>query len=115
MSSPRYKKFIEKGWDRIKDLGPNVLGPVHPVINEVITELRRITGLDEVSFHMSGTEAVMAAVRLVRFNKQRKLVVTFGGAYVGTPAPPRRVDASSRPTNDESTAGLMVTPPASHP
>ena len=27
-----------------------------------------ISGLDEVSFHMSGTEAVMAAVRLARFN-----------------------------------------------
>ena len=41
-----------------------MLGPVHPVINDVIKPLREITGLDEVSFHMSGTEAVMAAVRL---------------------------------------------------
>ena len=32
---------------------------------------------------MSGTEAVMAAVRLARFNTKRKLVVTFGGAYHG--------------------------------
>jgi len=78
-----YKGFIEKGWDRIKDLGPNVLGPVHPVINDVIKPLREITGLDEVSFHMSGTEAVMAAVRLARFNTKRRLVVTFGGAYHG--------------------------------
>ncbi len=34
---------------------------------------RRISGLDEVSFHMSGTEAVMAAVRLARFNTRRRL------------------------------------------
>jgi len=36
-----------------------------------------------VSFHMSGTEAVMAAVRLARFNTRRKLVVSFSGAYHG--------------------------------
>ena len=43
----------------------------------------RISGLDEVSFHMSGTEAVMAAVRLARFNTRRKLIVCFSGAYHG--------------------------------
>ena len=32
---------------------------------------------------MSGTEAVMAAVRCARFNAERPLVVTFGGAYHG--------------------------------
>jgi glutamate-1-semialdehyde 2,1-aminomutase len=78
-----YKGFIDRGWERVRDLGPNVLGPVHPVIMDVITPLRKISGLDEVSFHMSGTEAVMAAVRLVRFNTRRSLVVTFGGAYHG--------------------------------
>lgn len=78
-----YKGFVERGWERVKDLGPNVLGPVHPVIGDVIGPLRKISGLDEVSFHMSGTEAVMCAVRLARFNTQRKLVVTFAGAYHG--------------------------------
>src|SRR5262249_50216558 len=43
----------------------------------------RISGLDEVSFHMSGTEAVMAAVRLARFNTRRRLIVCFSGAYHG--------------------------------
>jgi glutamate-1-semialdehyde 2,1-aminomutase len=42
-----------------------------------------VSGLDEVSFHMSGTEAVMAAVRLARFNTRRKLIVCFSGAYHG--------------------------------
>ena len=45
--------------------------------------LRGVSGLDEVSFHMSGTEAVMAAVRLARFNTRRRLIVCFSGAYHG--------------------------------
>ncbi len=45
--------------------------------------LLKLSGLDEVSFHMSGTEAVMAAVRLARFNTRRRLIVCFSGAYHG--------------------------------
>ena len=78
----RYKDWIQKGWDRVKDLGP-VLGPVHPIVADNIRMLRGVSGLDEVSFHMSGTEAVMAAVRLARFNTRRRLIVCFSGAYHG--------------------------------
>lgn len=78
----RYKTWIERGWDRVKDLGP-VLGPVHPIVADNIRMLRGVSGLDEVSFHMSGTEAVMAAVRLARFNTRRRLIVCFSGAYHG--------------------------------
>jgi glutamate-1-semialdehyde 2,1-aminomutase len=78
----RYKEWMAKGLERVRDLGP-VLGPLHPVTAENIELLRRISGLDEVSFHMSGTEAVMAAVRLARFNTGRKLIVCFAGAYHG--------------------------------
>jgi glutamate-1-semialdehyde 2,1-aminomutase len=78
----RYKEWIQKGWDRVKDLGP-VLGPVHPIVADNIRMLRGVSGLDEVSFHMSGTEAVMAAVRLARFNTRRRLIVCFSGAYHG--------------------------------
>ena len=60
-----------------------MLGPLHPVVAENIARLKAISGLDEVSFHMSGTEAVMAAVRLARFNTGRKLIVCFSGAYHG--------------------------------
>src|ERR1700719_2149090 len=77
-----YKEWMDKGWERVKDLGP-VLGPLHPVVAENIDLLKSISKLDEVSFHMSGTEAVMAAVRLVRFNTRRKLIVCFAGAYHG--------------------------------
>ena len=78
----RYKEWIHKGWERVKDLGP-VLGPLHPVVADNIAILKKISHMDEVSFHMSGTEAVMAAVRMARFNTRRKLIVCFSGAYHG--------------------------------
>jgi len=78
----RYKEWIEKGWERVKDLGA-VLGPVHPIVADNIARLKTLSHMDEVSFHMSGTEAVMAAVRLARFNTRRKLIVCFSGAYHG--------------------------------
>jgi len=39
--------------------------------------------MDEVSFHMSGTEAVMQAVRLARYHTGRRHLVRFCGAYHG--------------------------------
>ena len=78
----RYKKWMQDGLERVNNLGP-VLGPLHPVVAENIAILKSISKLDEVSFHMSGTEAVMAAVRLARFNTRKKLIVCFSGAYHG--------------------------------
>jgi glutamate-1-semialdehyde 2,1-aminomutase len=78
----RYKQWIESGSARVGDLGP-VLGPYHPVIERNVERLRALSGLDEVSFHMSGTEAVMQAVRLARFHTGRSYVVRFAGAYHG--------------------------------
>ncbi len=77
-----YKEWAEKGWQKVKDLGP-VLGPLHPIVAENIAMLKSISQMDEVSFHMSGTEAVMAAVRMARFNTRKKLIVCFSGAYHG--------------------------------
>ena len=51
--------------------------------NSNIARLKSISHMDDVSFHMSDTEAVMAAVRLARFNTHRKLIVCFAGAYHG--------------------------------
>src|SRR5215475_2722669 len=78
----RYKEWLHKGWERVKDLGP-VLGPLHPLVADNVALLKSVSHMDEVSFHMSGTEAVMAAVRLARFNTRRKLIVCFSGAYHG--------------------------------
>ena len=77
-----YKECIERGSERVRDLGP-VLGPLHPVTAYNVRRLLQISGMDEVSFHMSGTEAVMQAVRLARYHTGRTHLVRFCGAYHG--------------------------------
>ena len=93
-----YKQCMEEGARIGSALGP-VLGGYHPCVAENIEWLREISGLDEVSFHMSGTEAVMQAVRLARYHTGKKHLVRFTGAYhgwwedvqpgPGNPLPPR--------------------------
>jgi glutamate-1-semialdehyde 2,1-aminomutase len=93
-----YKDCMERGLARTRDLGP-VLGPYHPLVAYNVERLKQISGLDEVSFHMSGTEAVMQAVRLARYHTRRSHLVRFSGAYhgwwgdvqpgVGNPVPAR--------------------------
>ena len=65
-----YKECIERGTAKARALGP-VLGSYHPLIADNVRRLREISGQDEVSFHMSGTEAVMQAVRLARYHTRR--------------------------------------------
>ncbi|HEX3506618.1 MAG TPA: aminotransferase class III-fold pyridoxal phosphate-dependent enzyme [Xanthobacteraceae bacterium] len=77
-----YKGAMERGAARVRELGP-VLGPYHPLIVENTQLLKEISGLDEASFHMSGTEAVMQAVRLARYHTKRTHLVRFCGAYHG--------------------------------
>jgi glutamate-1-semialdehyde 2,1-aminomutase len=77
-----YKECIARGSERVRDLGP-VLGSYHPVLEYNVRRLLEISGLDEVSFHMSGTEAVMQAVRLARYHTGRGHLVRFCGAYHG--------------------------------
>jgi glutamate-1-semialdehyde 2,1-aminomutase len=77
-----YKGCIDRGVERARELGL-VLGPYHPVIADNVERLKRISGLDDVSFHMSGTEAVMQAVRLAQYHTNRSHVVRFSGAYHG--------------------------------
>lgn len=77
-----YKDCMAEGYALAAELGP-VLGPYHPTIRENVETLREISGLDEVSFHMSGTEAVMQAVRLARYHTGRKYLVRLCGAYHG--------------------------------
>lgn len=93
-----YKSCMEEGASLGSALGP-VLGGYHPCVAEVVERLCKISGQDEVSFHMSGTEAVMQAVRLARYHSGRKHLVRFTGAYhgwwedvqpgPGNPLPPR--------------------------
>ncbi|MCX7228915.1 MAG: aminotransferase class III-fold pyridoxal phosphate-dependent enzyme [Burkholderiales bacterium] len=93
-----YKDCIDEGAARARALGP-VLGAYHPGVLEALERIRALSGLDEVSFHMSGTEAVMQAVRLARYHTRRSHLVRFTGAYhgwwedvqpgPGNPLPPR--------------------------
>jgi glutamate-1-semialdehyde 2,1-aminomutase len=77
-----YKQCMDRGADLVRDLGP-VLGTYHPVMAYNVQRLRELSGMDEVSFHMSGTEAVMQAVRLARYHTGRRHLVRFCGAYHG--------------------------------
>ncbi|HWS11753.1 MAG TPA: aminotransferase class III-fold pyridoxal phosphate-dependent enzyme, partial [Rhodocyclaceae bacterium] len=77
-----YKACIARANERVHALGP-VLGPYHPVIAHNVARLKELSGLEEVSFHMSGTEAVMQAVRLARYHTRRPRLVRFCGAYHG--------------------------------
>jgi glutamate-1-semialdehyde 2,1-aminomutase len=77
-----YKECIERGSALVRDLGP-VLGAYHPVVAGNVRRLLEISGLEEISFHMSGTEAVMQAVRLARYHTRRSHLVRFCGAYHG--------------------------------
>jgi glutamate-1-semialdehyde 2,1-aminomutase len=77
-----YKECMQQGIEQTQQLGP-VLGTYHPLISENVEMIKHISGLDEVSFHMSGTEAVMQAVRLARYHTGKSHLVRFCGAYHG--------------------------------
>jgi glutamate-1-semialdehyde 2,1-aminomutase len=109
-----YKQCIERGSERVRDLGP-VLGAYHPITAYNARRLCEISGFDAVSFHMSGTEAVMQAVRLARYHTRRRYLVRFCGAYhgwwgdvqpgVGNPTPAR--DTFTLREMDEATLRVL--------
>ncbi|BBC74183.1 glutamate-1-semialdehyde 2,1-aminomutase [Altererythrobacter sp. B11] len=82
LGTDAYKALIAEGARRVEDLGP-LLGGLHPVTADNVRRIKAISGMDAVSFHMSGTEAVMQAVRLARYHTGRDRVVRFAGAYHG--------------------------------
>lgn len=82
LGNDAYKRLIAEGAETAAGLGP-VLGGLHPVVADNVRRLKAISGLGAVSFHMSGTEAVMQAVRLARYHTGRTHLVRFAGAYHG--------------------------------
>jgi glutamate-1-semialdehyde 2,1-aminomutase len=111
-----YKQCMDAAARRAGAIGA-VLGPNHPVVTDNAKRLCEISGKDEVSFHMSGTEAVMQAVRLARYHTRRPRIVRFCGAYhgwwgdlqpgVGNPAPAR--DTYTLREMDERTLRVLAT------
>jgi glutamate-1-semialdehyde 2,1-aminomutase len=109
-----YKECIADGQERVQALGP-ILGSYHPCVADNVQRLRRISGMDEVSFHMSGTEAVMQAARLARYHTGRSRLVRFCGAYhgwwddvqpgPGNPVPPR--ETYTLREMDDRTLGVL--------
>lgn len=77
-----YKETMREALELAEPLG-GVLGAYHPVVADNVRRLRALSRHDEVSFHMSGTEAVMQAVRLARYHTGRRRLVRFAGAYHG--------------------------------
>lgn len=82
LGTDAYKQMIAEGAETVAELGP-VLGGLHPIVADNVKRLKDISGMDAVSFHMSGTEAVMQAVRLARYHTGRDRIVRFAGAYHG--------------------------------
>jgi glutamate-1-semialdehyde 2,1-aminomutase len=82
LGTDAYRDMIAEGARTVAELGPTLAG-LHPVVADNVRRLQAISGLDAVSFHMSGTEAVMQAVRLARYHTGRSHVVRFAGAYHG--------------------------------
>ena len=109
-----YKDAIARAIERVQALGP-VLGAYHPIVADNVQRLKQISGLDEVSFHMSGTEAVMQAVRLACYHTHRRRIVRFTGAYhgwwgdvqpgIGNPVPAR--DTVTLPELSEATLRVL--------
>ena len=77
-----YKATIAEGSQLVHDLGP-VLGYFHPCVLDNLERLRKISGKEQFTFHMSGTEAVMQAVRVARYTTGKKKIVRFTAAYHG--------------------------------
>ncbi len=77
-----YKSSIRQAGELAAGLGP-VLGSYHPLVAENIEMMARISGHAQITFHMSGTEAVMQAVRLARYHTRKPKIVRFAGAYHG--------------------------------
>ncbi len=69
------KAQIDKGYE---------IGPQHPLAGEVCELICELTGSDRAAMCNTGSEAVMAAIRIARTVTGRSTVVLFTGSYHGT-------------------------------
>lgn len=59
------------------------IGPTHPLAGEVARMIAEFSGQDRVAFSNTGSESLMAALRVARTVTGRDKVVMFAGAYHG--------------------------------
>ncbi|WP_162578672.1 polyketide synthase [Variovorax sp. PBS-H4] len=75
--------FINEAIKKQLDLGYEI-GPQHPLAADVTRLLCELTGFDRAGLCNTGSEAVMAALRIARTVTGRSTVVLFTGSYHGT-------------------------------
>jgi len=59
------------------------IGPIHPMAGEVAGLIRELTGAERVAFCNTGSEAVLAAIRVARTVSGRDRIAMFAGSYHG--------------------------------
>ncbi|WP_443305148.1 amino acid adenylation domain-containing protein [Variovorax sp. CCNWLW235] len=75
--------FVQEAVRRQLDEGYEI-GPQHPLAAEVTALICELTGSDRAALCNTGSEAVMAALRIARTVTGRSTVVVFTGSYHGT-------------------------------
>lgn len=68
------KAQLDKGYE---------IGPTHPLAGEVARMIRDFSGQERVAFSNTGSESLMAAIRVARTVTGRDTIVMFAGAYHG--------------------------------
>jgi len=76
-------EFVNTAVHRQLDTGYEI-GPMHPLAGEVAKLLCELTGFDRAGLCNTGSEAVMAALRIARTVTGRQMIVSFSGSYHGT-------------------------------
>jgi glutamate-1-semialdehyde aminotransferase len=75
--------FLNDAIRKQLDIGYEI-GPQHPLAGEVTQRICELTGFDRAALCNTGSEAVMAAVRIARTHTGRSTIVLFSGSYHGT-------------------------------
>ncbi|TXH57412.1 MAG: aminotransferase class III-fold pyridoxal phosphate-dependent enzyme, partial [Burkholderiaceae bacterium] len=75
--------FVVEAVKRQVDAGYDI-GPQHPLAGEVAQMICEMTGFERAGLCNTGSEAVMAAIRMARTVTGRNTVVLFTGSYHGT-------------------------------
>jgi amino acid adenylation domain-containing protein len=76
-------EFVTEAVHKQVDLGVEI-GPQSSLAGEVATLICELTGMERTAFCNTGSEAVMAALRVARTVTARDMIVYFTGDYHGT-------------------------------
>ena len=74
--------FVIEAIQRQLELGFEI-GPIQPQVGEAAALVRELTGMERVAFCNTGSEALLAAIRLARTVTGRDKIVMFAGSYHG--------------------------------